>query len=95
MKKALKTMAIKARVYNKIRKALYKQGLEKFTSENKVTFFDELFKENQEAHNELNNLKRKRKDKAFVQAERVKRGYKPKRKTSLEEYNQSRQKIAS
>lgn len=87
-------MAIKARVYNVIRKELYGKKLEEIPSKEKETFFDNLFNLNNEAHWELNFLKRKRKAKAFVEAERVKRGYKSKKKTSLDEY-QGRQKIAS
>jgi hypothetical protein len=72
---ALKTLAIKARVYNQIRQAFFKgrmrrwqqeETLKSFTPEDKIKFFDELFAMNWEAHWELNDYKRKRQDKAEI-----------------------------
>lgn len=59
----LKTLAMKARTYNKIRKALYKKRLEGFTVDEKVKFFNEIFEENHITHWELINYKQKRRDK--------------------------------
>jgi hypothetical protein len=70
---ALKTLAIKARVYNHIRKTLYKKRLENITEKEKIEFFDLLFSMNQEAHYELNAYKRKRQDKAEIQRLREER----------------------
>ena len=82
MSTALKTMAIKARVYNQIRTDLYKKYLEEttttkyfkyevLTDEEKLKLFDKWFKLNKEAHQELNTYKRKRQRKAKVEAIRA------------------------
>jgi len=95
--KALTTLAIKARVYNKVRKFLYKRpleetivtrnnGLQVLTDKEKIAFFDELYKENAAAHSELNSLKSKRKFRAKVDKLRAEKGHCPKIKTSLEDY---------
>lgn len=86
---ALKTLGIKARVYNQIRTKLYKKRLESFSTAEKAEFFDIIFNLNHEAHWELNAYKSKRKDKAKLHADRVARGYKFKKKTSLEDYKKS------
>ncbi len=61
---ALKTLAIKARVYNKIRTHLYKKRLDSIPDFAKIQFFDEIYEANRLAHNELNAYKSKRQDKA-------------------------------
>ena len=63
-KVAMKTMAIKARVYNKIRTFLYKKRLDSIPEFSKIQFFDEIFEANRLAHNELNAFKSKRQAKA-------------------------------
>jgi len=72
-KVALKTLAIKARVANHLRKTLYKQKIENISNEQKVQYFDEWFKINHEMHWELNAYKDKRKAKRKVEEERKKR----------------------
>lgn len=86
MSTQLKTLAMKARVYNKIRTFLYKQHLDKIPQKTKIEFFDEIFKMNHETHWELIAYKKKRKRKAKLHAERVARGYNFKKKTSKAEY---------
>lgn len=71
MSTELKTLAMKARVYNKIRKFLYKQRLDKIPSESKVEFFDEIFALNHATHWELINYKRKRKAKSELLKKRL------------------------
>jgi len=66
-------MGIKCRVYNKVRKALYKKRLEDFTPTEKEAFFDQLFADNHEAHWELINYKDKRRKKAILETERRRR----------------------
>lgn len=73
IKIALKTMAIKARVYNRIRTFLYRKQLEQISTEDKIKFFDELYQLNWRAHWELNWYKRKREDKAEIQRLREER----------------------
>lgn len=63
---SLKTMAIKARVYNHIRKTLYKKRLEQIPDSEKLKFFDEIFVLNKDAHWELNDYKQKRWNKAKI-----------------------------
>lgn len=58
---ALKTLAMKARVYNKIRTFLYKHHLERIPDQSKLQFFDEIFEMNRQTHWELIDYKRKRK----------------------------------
>jgi hypothetical protein len=83
---ALKTLAMKARVYNQIRKDLYKKRLDSFTDKQKVEFFDKVFALNNETHWELLAYKEKRKDAKKLYEERVARGHKFKKKTSKQEY---------
>lgn len=64
---ALKTMAIKARVANKIRTELYKEKLDKISTEEKIKFFDLIFQMNYDAHNELVAYKWKRQQKAEIE----------------------------
>lgn len=78
---ALKTMAMKARVYNYIRTELYKKKLEQITPAEKQRIFDEIFARNKATHWELNFYKDKREYKENIYQERVKRGYKFKTKT--------------
>lgn len=77
---------MKARVYNHIRKSLYKKRLEQITPSEKVKLFDEIFEMNHTTHWELNSYKQKRKEKAAIHKARVERGYKFKKKTSLKEF---------
>jgi hypothetical protein len=67
-KVALKTLAIKARVFNVFRVKFFNKKLEEFTEKEKVEVFNELFSQVKEAHNELNNYKRKRQYKAKIEA---------------------------
>lgn len=83
---ALKTMGIKARVYNQIRKDLYKLRLENITPQQKHLFFDQWFSLNQAAHNELNDYKAKRKAKAIINSLRIANGKLPKKKITKQEY---------
>lgn len=66
-KVALKTLAIKARVYNRVRTFLFKQQLEKIPDQTKIDFFNELFLLNHDAHWELVAYKEKRQKKAEIQ----------------------------
>ena len=66
IKISLKTLAIKARVYNQIRTDLYDKKLVQIKEEDKVKFFDKWFQLNYDAHWELNNYKKKRKEKARI-----------------------------
>lgn len=84
----LKTLAMKARLANKIRKHFYKAQLEKFTTEQKVEFFNEIFEQNSLMHWELINYKQKRRDKKDIHQARLDRGYKFKKKTSLKQYEE-------
>lgn len=68
---AMKTMAIKARVYNIIRTKLYKQRLDKIPDFAKIQFFNEIFEANLLAHNELTSYKCKRQDKAELLKKRL------------------------
>ena len=86
MSTTLKTLSIKARVYNQIRVDLYKKRIDQISSTEKIEFFNKIFNLNVEAHNELNAYKQKRKDKKEIYEARVKRGYKFKKKISKEEY---------
>lgn len=70
---ALKTLAIKARMTNHIRKTLFKKDLDKISNEEKVLFFNEVYKINNETHWELISYKHKRKEKRKIQEAREKR----------------------
>jgi hypothetical protein len=83
---SMKTLAIKARVLNKFRKLFYKEQLKNFPDTLKIEIFNQLFSEVRAAHNELVEYKSKRKYRAEIEAKRVARGYKAKKKTSLAEY---------
>lgn len=84
-----KTLAIKAKLTNKIRTTLYKKKLSDISPEDKVKIFDEIFSLNREIHNELNDYKWKRKYKAAIHKARLERGYKWKKKTSKKDYLES------
>lgn len=60
----IKTMAMKAKLANYIRKTLYKKHLTALSGADKVAIFDQIFGLNLQMHSELNAYKRKRKDKA-------------------------------
>ncbi len=68
---AMKTMAIKARVYNFIRKSLYNQYLENISEKTKIELFDKIFGLNKEAHWELIRYKQKRQDKSELLKQRL------------------------
>jgi hypothetical protein len=70
---SLKTLAIKARVYNYIRQTLYKKRLEDFTDQQKIEFFNEVWMQNRAAHRELHNYKIKRQRKAEIERLRQQR----------------------
>lgn len=78
---ALKTMAMKARVANFIRKELYKTRLDQISTLEKIAMFDKIFQMNHEMHYELKAYKWKRETKAERDRLRVERGWKPKIKT--------------
>lgn len=59
-----KTLAIKARLANHIRKTLYKKHLPVLSEAEKLAIFDQIFGLNLQMHWELNAYKQKRKDKA-------------------------------
>lgn len=86
MKTSMKTMAIKARVYNAIRKTLYKKKVEDFSNAEKIEFFNAVHVLNLNAHRELIDYKHKRRAQAKVVAERIKRGKAPKKKTTKEQW---------
>lgn len=65
---ALKTMAIKAKVANFIRKELYQKRLENFSEKEKIELFNQIFKLNYKMHWDLNNYKTKRKYKNYIQS---------------------------
>lgn len=74
---AFKTMSIKARLANLLRKELYiystndfeikYRGKKKITEEEKIKLFDQFFKACKEMHTELSEYKEKRRYKAKVQ----------------------------
>lgn len=77
-----KTLAIKARLANHIRKTLYnKKNLEQFNQAEKVDFFNDVWAKYLDMHSELNDYKAKRKAKAEIQRLRKERGYKAKKKS--------------
>ncbi len=93
-----KTMAIKARVANSLRKEFHDlqvsktfRGISKREKENikddkKIEIFDKIWDEVVDMHTELCKFKVKRREKRKVEEERIKRGVKSKKKTSKEEY---------
>lgn len=86
-----KTLAIKARLANSLRKYVYQNIHRKPNPPQsiKAGIFDMWLLEIWEMHSELNAYKAKRKEKARIHAERMKRGWKPKKKVSLEEYKKN------
>lgn len=91
-KVALKTLAMKARLANYIRKTLYKRKLDAIPDVDKIEIFDQIHSLNLLMHWELRDYKAKRKTKAKIQKLREARGYKPKKKTSKAEYEKTLQK---
>ncbi len=89
-----KTMAIKARVANHLRKSIYKKEYDEITVPEKLTLLRELFDMGKEMHKELSAYKQKRKDKKAIQEARVARGYKPKVKTTKAQWEQMHQVLA-
>src|SRR5688572_30470006 len=88
----INTLAIKARMANYIRKTLYsKDKAKEFTDDDAAKFIAEIYSRYLEMHSELNDYKAKRKHKAKIKAEREKRGYKPKKKTSKMDYMKAQQ----
>lgn len=81
----LKTLAMKARVYNQIRTDLYKKKLDQISKEDKIKLFDKIFQLNHITHWELNNYKAKRQYKTEIHQARIDRGYKFKKKQTKEE----------
>ena len=69
----LKTMAMKCRIANLIRKEIYKKRIEDFKSEDKQKLFDTIFEEAKKMHNELRDYKHKRRIKARIQKMREER----------------------
>lgn len=82
------TLAIKARLANKVRTLLYKKPID-ISDKEKLELFQQIYDLNRDVHWELVDYKRKRRRKARIQAERLARGYKPKKKTTLEEYKKN------
>lgn len=66
-----KTMAMKARLANYIRKTLYKKHLQTLSDKEKVAILDQIFGLNLQMHWELNAYKQKRKDKAALLQKRL------------------------
>lgn len=67
----IKTLAIKARLANHIRKTLYKTRLEQISQTEKVRLFEEIFGLNSSMHSELNDYKAKRKAKIELHKKRL------------------------
>lgn len=80
-----KTMAIKARMANAIRVALYKKPID-ISDKEKLALFEQIYNLNRDMHWELLAYKSKRKRKAAIQKLREERGYKKKKKTPISEY---------
>lgn len=85
----LKTLAMKAKLANHIRKTFYKRTWESLKTGERDQILLEIFSLNSQMHSELNAYKAKRKAKKVVQIEREIRGYKRKKKTSLENYKKN------
>lgn len=88
-----KSMAMKARVANQIRTALYKKPID-IPDKEKITLFNQIYNWNRDMHWELLAYKDKKKKKAKVQAERVARGYKSKKKTPLADFQKKNLEIS-
>lgn len=97
----IKTMAMKARVANLIRKRMSDLSAKKWfdktygfrnfddiTREQKIQFFDEMYTEVKLMDSQLINYKKDRRYKKRIHEERVKRGYNFKKKMSKEEHFQ-------
>lgn len=96
-----KTMAMKARVFNQIRKDINQKHLEEnfytkykdqkvLKEAEKLELFNKWFTLAKEAHGDLASYKRKRKGKKRIYEARVERGYKFKKKVSKEDYLKQR-----
>ena len=68
---ALKTLGIKARVYNHIRKVLYKKRWEDIKTNERDQILKEIFDLNHQAHWELLNYKAKRQNKKALLEKRL------------------------
>lgn len=69
----LKTMAMKCRIANIIRKEIYKKRIEDFKNEDKQKLFDIIFEEAKKMHYELQAYKSKRQKKTRIQKLREER----------------------
>lgn len=70
---SVKTMAIKCRVVNHLRKGFYNKQADQFTDEEKLVWFDMVYSLTKAAHIELNNYKRNRKQRAVIELLREQR----------------------
>lgn len=66
----LKTLAMKAKLANHIRKTIYKKNWTDLTPDQKEGMLMQIFIMGKEMHSELNNFKQKRKDKVKLLAKR-------------------------
>lgn len=92
----IKTMAMKAKLANSLRKRFHDvsvktRGFYKITKDtipnvDKIIMFDKIWDEVYEMHRELRSYKLKRKEKKHIHEARVKRGYNFRKKVSKEEY---------
>ena len=89
MSTGIKTLAIKARLANHIRKTFYKRKWEDLKTGERDQILKEIFDLNHAMHWELNSYKDKRRKKATIHKARVERGYNFKKKTSLKKYKES------
>jgi len=84
------TMMIKSKAANKIKRYFNeKDDFFKLTNEQKFQAIEKLVNE---MYWELKFYKQKRQEKTKIEKLRKERGYKPKKKTSLEEYNKMKVK---
>lgn len=102
MKHNIKTLSIKTNLANDIRKLLYKTNITKnnlfqnkkqfkeLSDLDKINSFEKIWNLTKETNSELHNYKLKRKYKAKIRKEREERGWVPKKKTSLKEYQKSK-----
>jgi hypothetical protein len=99
-KVALKTMAIKARLANKIRTTLYDKGVYTspkipLTDSDKIAFFDSILVDARKMHWELKVYKMKRQAAAKIEAIRAAKGNrKKKNKTTYAQYLASQESVA-
>lgn len=89
---AFKTLAMKARLANYIRKTLYKRKVDAIPDIDKVEIFNQIHALNLLMHWELMDYKSKRKAKARINKLRKERGWKPKHKVSKADYEKTLQK---